>query len=678
MEITPTEILVSQGENDYGEGLQRLTSTVGAKLVEGTRKTNSFPSASIYRVPKDLRKVNKSAYTPRLVAIGPLHRNDKHLQNDMRHVKTSYTNKLLSRQIIMITAGMEVLESEEKKNAVLRECLAEMKKLIDRVKECYLREVEVDEAMLVVDGCFILELLYRSSEGLENDLTFGNSLIRYTIETDLLTLENQIPFFVLEKLFSLTVGRIPNRHNEKLSLTDYVLAFIRRMMILDDQGLNLLLRGPAKESVTAERSSPKTGYCSPRDCVLRIFGNKLENSTTAAEENVESGNATYFRHILHVLHDGFLPRDRSNEKERYNDKKKGKKVSKYSLSELAVLSSASDLAYAGVKFLPGKATGREFKLKFTEPEGLFWWFRSARFEIPPVCLFDYTESILRNLIAFEQCCPGVSKHVTSYAFIMSMLVNTDKDVLVLEKAGVVSNYLGTRKNATALFNKLCILSFPGDHFINPWKEATLYSQRFWPKHAAHLRRIPTLFHVENDLVLLDNQIPFLVFEKLFQLTTSSSSSLNPKACRRARFVIPPLAIYDNTECYLRNLIAFELCCPGVSQNVTSYAFVMDMLVNFDEDVEVLEKAKVMRSYLGASKDATHLFNKLCKETVLEHYFADMCVLATKYSKRFLPKNMALLKGTYFDSPWTFIAFCVGFVAFVMSLVEFARDFSKKG
>ncbi|KAG5512617.1 hypothetical protein RHGRI_038907 [Rhododendron griersonianum] len=162
MEITPTEILVSQGENDYGEGLQRLTSTVGAKLVEGTRKTNSFPSACIYRVPKDLRRVNKSAYTPRLVAIGPLHRNDKHLQNAMQHVKTSYTNKLLSRQI-MITMGMEVLELEEKKNAVLRECLAEMKKLIDRVKECYLREVKVDEAMLVVDGCFILELLYRSS-----------------------------------------------------------------------------------------------------------------------------------------------------------------------------------------------------------------------------------------------------------------------------------------------------------------------------------------------------------------------------------------------------------------------------------------------------------------------------------------------------------------------------------
>lgn len=163
MEITPTEIFVSQGENDYGEGLQRLTSTVGAKLIEGARKTDSFPSACIYRVPKDLRKVNKSAYIPRLVAIGPLHRNDKHLQNAMQHVKTSYTNKLLSRQLIMITAEMEVLESEENKNAVLRECLAEMKKLIDRVKECYLREVKVDEAMLVVDGCFILELLYRSS-----------------------------------------------------------------------------------------------------------------------------------------------------------------------------------------------------------------------------------------------------------------------------------------------------------------------------------------------------------------------------------------------------------------------------------------------------------------------------------------------------------------------------------
>ncbi|KAE9447607.1 hypothetical protein C3L33_20493, partial [Rhododendron williamsianum] len=151
------------------------------------------------------------------------------------------------------------------------------------------------------------------------------------------------------------------------------------------------------------------------------------------------------------------------------------------------MASASELAYAGVKFVQAK--DYVFKVNFIEPSCLFWWFFRARFEIPPIHLHDYTETLLRNLIAFEQCYPGVSNHVTSYAYVMSMLVNTDKDVEVLEKAGVVSNYLGTRNKATVLFNKLCILSFSEDHFTEPWVEATLYSRRFWPKHAAHLRRM---------------------------------------------------------------------------------------------------------------------------------------------------------------------------------------------
>ncbi|KAI8556872.1 hypothetical protein RHMOL_Rhmol05G0289700 [Rhododendron molle] len=76
MEIHPTEM--SQGENDCEEDIQCLTSTISAKLHEGAQKAESlFSSACIYRVPEELRKLNASAYTPRLIAIGPLHRNDK-------------------------------------------------------------------------------------------------------------------------------------------------------------------------------------------------------------------------------------------------------------------------------------------------------------------------------------------------------------------------------------------------------------------------------------------------------------------------------------------------------------------------------------------------------------------------------------------------------------------------
>ncbi|KAE9445990.1 hypothetical protein C3L33_22117, partial [Rhododendron williamsianum] len=151
--IHPTEM--SQGESDV---LRCLTSTISENIGKGAQKTKIFSSASIYRVPKYLRKIKKSAYTPRLVAIGPLHRNEEHLQTPMEHVKMGYTDNLVCR----LTVGMNGLELVEKKNAVLQECVAEMKKSIDDAKKCYAEDVTLNEEMLLVDGCFILEFLYRS------------------------------------------------------------------------------------------------------------------------------------------------------------------------------------------------------------------------------------------------------------------------------------------------------------------------------------------------------------------------------------------------------------------------------------------------------------------------------------------------------------------------------------
>ncbi|KAG5512614.1 hypothetical protein RHGRI_038904 [Rhododendron griersonianum] len=49
----------------------------------------------------------------------------------------------------------------QKKFTALQECLAEMKTSIDDAKKRYATEVTLDEKMMLVDGCFILEFLYR-------------------------------------------------------------------------------------------------------------------------------------------------------------------------------------------------------------------------------------------------------------------------------------------------------------------------------------------------------------------------------------------------------------------------------------------------------------------------------------------------------------------------------------
>ncbi|KAL7265493.1 hypothetical protein ACSBR1_003296 [Camellia fascicularis] len=54
---------------------------------------------SIYRMLKWLYNLNKKAYTPRLVSIGPLHCKDQHLKTPMQDIKMNYVNSFVTRMV---------------------------------------------------------------------------------------------------------------------------------------------------------------------------------------------------------------------------------------------------------------------------------------------------------------------------------------------------------------------------------------------------------------------------------------------------------------------------------------------------------------------------------------------------------------------------------------------------
>ena len=64
-----------------------------------------------------------------------------------------------------------------------------------------------------------------------------------------------------------------------------------------------------------------------------------------------------------------------------------------------------------------------------------------------------------------------------------------KDVEVLQKAGIIQNYLGADQDASNLFNNLCkevvIEKF---FFSETCNQAIKYSKRYWPAAVAHVRR----------------------------------------------------------------------------------------------------------------------------------------------------------------------------------------------
>ncbi|KAJ0975868.1 hypothetical protein J5N97_017833 [Dioscorea zingiberensis] len=66
-------------------------------------------------------------------------------------------------------------------------------------------EPEAFVEMLVLDGCFIIELLVKLTLLMKNEQIFNENWKLPLIRSDILLLENQIPFFIIQALFDSTI-----------------------------------------------------------------------------------------------------------------------------------------------------------------------------------------------------------------------------------------------------------------------------------------------------------------------------------------------------------------------------------------------------------------------------------------------------------------------------------------
>ncbi|XP_058076263.1 UPF0481 protein At3g47200-like [Magnolia sinica] len=153
----------------------------------------------IFRVPRNLLEMDPKSYIPQIVSIGPYHNGKSHLQ-EMESHKWRFLRHLLDRtghHVEMYLDAMSQLEDHA------RHCYAGL------IKEMNAREfVE----MMLIDACFILELLRTSIQGIIHcgyswgDPIFTTRGVVPCIQRDMLMIENQLPLFVLDRLFTLTAG----------------------------------------------------------------------------------------------------------------------------------------------------------------------------------------------------------------------------------------------------------------------------------------------------------------------------------------------------------------------------------------------------------------------------------------------------------------------------------------
>ncbi|GKD80369.1 putative UPF0481 protein, partial [Tanacetum coccineum] len=335
---------------DY-DGISQPDEAIGFLLgcVEkgGDRKKQHPPT--ICKVSSFLRDLSESSFNPQLVSIGPIHREDPKLK-EFEWLKECYLDDLLSRFIYYETTPQQKLEA----------CLLMVNRAIPQIRESYggmienYSDVELAK-MMVMDGCFIIEFCFKHEE---ENLFLPNKMQKSRIATDLMLLENQVPFFVLQALFDCTMGE-----------ASYILT-----NVLDEY----LAR------------------------YINLFHTQLPKFSTRIHFDTDSTHD----HLLGYLHKRYQLVGAKSSNHIHTEESKHVDE-KGSQNTYTAVHSIVELDRSGVNFKPHQEDEWSMTIKFQS--SLFphfpWFWSKPTLLMPSLVIHEFTELILMNLIAYEQSFP---------------------------------------------------------------------------------------------------------------------------------------------------------------------------------------------------------------------------------------------------------------------------------
>lgn len=399
-------------------------------------EAGSWAKLSIYKVPQHLREGGDDrAYVPQIVSLGPYHHSKKRLRQMDRH-KWRSLHHVLKRNSQDIKIYLE-----------------SMKELEEKARACYEGPMSLSSnefaEMMVLDGCFVLELFRGASEGFtrlgypRNDPVFAMRGSMHSIQRDMIMLENQLPLFILDRLFGLQFGE----PEKKGIVAKLALRFFDPLMPTDEP----LTKG--------ER-------------------NKLESSLRYAnifDPLSDQGGL----HCLDVFRKSLLRSGPKPEPPKIWIKRRSHANRVADKRRQQLIHCVTELREAGVKFRKRK-TDRFWDIKF----------KNGILSIPRLFIHDGTKSLFLNLIAFEQCHFDCSNDITSFVIFMDNLINSPEDVGYLHYCGIIEHWLGSDAEVADLFNRLCeeVVFDINDSYLSRLSEnVNQYYNHKWNAWRASLR-----------------------------------------------------------------------------------------------------------------------------------------------------------------------------------------------
>ncbi|CAO2206578.1 unnamed protein product [Urochloa humidicola] len=363
----------------------------------------------IAQVGELTRNVDPAEYEPQHVAIGPYHRTESpHLARDDEKLRC------LSAVMASATAGV-----------TLEVYLDEVARLEARARSCYAHAFAMDSSefvrMLLLDACYLLVrfagLAARRGNaaapggggGGGEALQAGGAGVMESIAVvrDAMYLaENQIPFFVVDKVHRLTV---PDAGE---SAADAIAGYVRQ----------LLRRRQYSFATPAVAAPPGPGN------LLHLLHMHLTPVALSLPPTAAAGEVT-------VIGNG-----------------KRRRFGRWR--------TATEYYCAGVGFRPrplgGKGGVKGGGARSILDVRLDGRRGGAVLEIPHLSIDAETWRLLRNLTALEQSNPAAAGgHVTAYCVFVSQLACTPRDVALLSRRGVISHGMGSDGEVAELFADLC-------------------------------------------------------------------------------------------------------------------------------------------------------------------------------------------------------------------------------
>ncbi|KAJ6807684.1 UPF0481 protein [Iris pallida] len=440
MASTRDDISIPMTEKEENYRVLAIAKNIQKEMDDEQGKDGCFDRGSeksdheyvFCQVPNSVRKGGHD-YEPKVISIGPIHRNKKALR-PMESLKRKYLSELIGRNPEKNTlenyvkAVCSVAEEARKlysESVILDNNLLEMT-VLDKFVE-----------MMVVDGCFLIEFLFKACCG-ENQQRYLNELnLRRSLpllRRDLLLLENQIPFIILEVLFNSS-DHIPDLELRILGPSDTLKHLIFFYVTLDRfNSLNKLCywQWVSDSHFCRDRAIPKhvVHLLHVHHACLRSLHSRK------SLRRIGSLVAAPFLLLLSCLLTCKTPPNYLGCRRAY-PRERGPSAL------VGVIPSAAQLQYSGVNFKKKKKNDLTVGATFHKEEGVL--------EISMFSFQDTQISIFHNLIAFEQMYPTAGNHITSHALLMACLVRTKEDVAILRDSGIIESKLNNDIHVVEVF-----------------------------------------------------------------------------------------------------------------------------------------------------------------------------------------------------------------------------------